>query len=240
MIVNANAIYGVDLQATFDPAVMEVMDTDSSQTGVQMVPGVFLKPDFKVRNMADNKTGTLRYVVTQLNPTPPASGTGILLSIQFRGKTKGASSKLIFTSVVIADRRGAKLPVTTRGADLIIVPRKPSTPTPLRTPTLVPATPTLHAATLTRSRAQPSATAAQNNPTERPGAIATKNDPTARPNETAVQNNPVGVAGKNSALSDQALTYITIGGFSGSILLFGLSVWLLAAKRRKERTAKSK
>jgi hypothetical protein len=115
LLVNADKIYGIDLQATFDPAVVEVVDADSEQTGVQMLPGAFLKPDFVARNQVDNTTGTLRYVITQLKPTPAASGSGIVLKIHFLGKTQGASSKLTFTSTVIADRRGNKKAVTTRG-----------------------------------------------------------------------------------------------------------------------------
>jgi hypothetical protein len=40
-----------------------------------MIPGDLIKPDFAVRNLADNDAGTLLFVITQVNPTPPASGT---------------------------------------------------------------------------------------------------------------------------------------------------------------------
>jgi hypothetical protein len=244
MLVNAKAIYGIDLQATFDPTVVEVVDADAKKTGVQMMSGIFLKPDFLVRNVADNKTGTLRYVVTQLNPTPPASGKGVVLSVQFRGKASGTSSKLTITSAVITDRRGVKQPVTTRGAELIIVPRKSSTPTALPALTLIPAIPTWSAATFTQARsqpaAQPSATAAQNNPAARSSEPAAKNNPATRSSETAVQDDAVRVAGRNSASSDQVLTYIIIGGFSGAILLTGLSVWLLVAKRSRDKATRPK
>ncbi len=89
LLVNAEKIYGIDMQATFDPAVVEIVDADSRQTGIQMMPGGFLKADFAVRNLADNKNGTLRYVITQLNPTPPASGKGIILSISLPGQEDG-------------------------------------------------------------------------------------------------------------------------------------------------------
>ena len=114
LLVNAHAIYGIDLQARFDPDVVEVVDADPGQAGIQMISGTFIKPDFIILNLADNKAGTLRYVVTQLNPTLPANGKGTLLSIQFRGKDSVASSKLTFTSVVIADRNGTKQSVTTQ------------------------------------------------------------------------------------------------------------------------------
>jgi hypothetical protein len=231
MLVNAKAVYGIDLQATFDPTVVEVVDADSKHKGIQMMSGVFLKPDFSVLNTADNKTGRLRYVVTQLNPTSPASGKGIVLLISFRGKAPGTSSKLTFTSAVITNRRGVKQPVTTRGADLVIIPVKSSTPTPLPRLTLIAPTPTLLAATFTQTRSQP---------TVRPTTTAVQNNPAARSGKIATQSNPARVTGRNPALSDQVLTYISICGFSGSILLTGLSVWLLAVKRRKKKAARPK
>ena len=105
LLIDADKIYGIDLQATFDPAVVEVVDANSEQAGIQMLPGAFLKPDFVVRNQVDNATGRLYYVITQLKPTPSATGRGIILKVHFLGKTQGTSSKLTFTSAVIADRQ---------------------------------------------------------------------------------------------------------------------------------------
>jgi hypothetical protein len=243
LLMNADKIYGIDLQATFDPAVVEVVDADSEQTGVQMQSGVFPKPDFSVRNLADNKTGTLRYVVTQLKPTPPASGTGIILMVHFLGKTQGSSSKLTFTTAVIADRRGNKQPVTTRWAELVIVAPKPSTPTPhpTHTPhptrTSIPTVPALLTPSLTPVRAQPTAqpspTTTWNNVPSQASKTATKNNPLSQPNATTVQKIPAGVSESDPAAADRILTYVTVGGFSSAMLLFGLTLWQLAAKRRK-------
>jgi len=108
LLVNAQNVYGIDLQAGFDPAVVEVVDADPDQAGIQMTPGSFLKPDFVVRNVADNQAGALHYVVTQLNPTPPANGEGVILSIQFLGKATGIETALTILSVQIADRRGGQ------------------------------------------------------------------------------------------------------------------------------------
>jgi len=37
------------------------------------------------------------------------------------------------------------------------------------------------------------------------------------------------------ASADQMLTYVAVGGFSVSLLLFGLSFWLLVRKRRARK-----
>jgi hypothetical protein len=213
MLVNAQNVYGIDLQAAFDPAVVEVVDADSEQDGIQMTPGPFLKPDFVLFNTADNEAGTLHYVVTQLNPTPPANGEGVILSIQFLGKATGIETALTILSVQIADRRGVKQPVTAQDADLVAVPPKPPTSTPALTSTPILATLTFFMPTVTRSRSQP----------------------TARPTESAEQDYPTNGAEVNSVSPDRILTYVTVGSFLGSTLLIGLSVWLLASKRRKER-----
>ena len=233
LLVNADAIYGIDLQATFDPAVVEVVDVNSKQAGIQMASGAFLKPDFVVYNTADNQAGRLRYVVTQLKPTSPANGKGTILSIQFRGKLAGHSTPLTITSAVVADRHGVKQSVTTRGAELVIVRPKSPTPTPTSLPAanLVPAAPTWSVPSLTPTKSQPTA---------QPSTTATRYAPTAPPGVEVTRNNQAWVPEKGTAISDRELTYIRVGGLSGALLLSGLMVWLLRSKRRKERAARTK
>lgn len=139
ILENAYEVYGIEVRAKFDPAVVEVVDADPAKDGIQMTPGSFLQPDFLVRNTADNQAGTLQYVTTQTNPTPPASGTGIVLSIQLRGKTLGQQSAFTIDFVDIVDRRGVKLSVQPQNGAIVIVPPKPPTPTPL--PAIVPSEP---------------------------------------------------------------------------------------------------
>lgn len=240
LLVNADKVYGIDLQAAFDPAVVEVMDADSKKSGIQMLPGGFLKADFTARNLADNKTGTLRYVVTQLNPTPPSSGKGIILSIRFRGRKAGTHTRVTIVSAVIADRRGIKQPVTSRNGELVIVKPKPSTPTPVAVPTNPLPAPALPTSTLAQADSQPTAPPSPI-PTltggpARPGAIAFQEDPPAPSGDIPIPKDPARSPGADVALSDRVLTFVTVGGFSGALLFFGLTVWLLAAKRIKNRS----
>jgi Cohesin domain len=170
LLTNVHNIYGIDLQASFDPAVVEVVDEDSKQPGVQMAAGEFLKPDFTVHNLAENRAGTFSYVVTQLNPTAPASGKGVILSVQFRGKLRDKSTQLTFTKAVLADRHGNKTAVTTHGAELVVVRPKPSTPTPTSTQdgNFIPAEPTW---------SPPTGTPITNQPTTQTSPIATQAAP---------------------------------------------------------------
>ena len=66
--------------------LVEVVDADPAREGVQFTPGTFPQPDFVARNVADNEAGTLRYVITQVHPTEPASGDGVLFTVQFRAQ----------------------------------------------------------------------------------------------------------------------------------------------------------
>jgi hypothetical protein len=89
--------------------------------------------------------------------------------------------------------------------------------------------------------ALPSTTATRNDTPTQPGAIAYQGNPPAQSEAVTVQNNPARIPEMvDTAGSDQVLAYVTVGGFSGALLLFVLTVWLLASKRRKERLAKSK
>ena len=77
-----------------------------------MTPGAFPQPDFVALNLADNAAGALRYAVTQVNPTPPATGGGVVFSFQVRGRANGVSP-LRLVLVEMANRSGELLSVTT-------------------------------------------------------------------------------------------------------------------------------
>lgn len=126
VLADARDAYGIDVRAAFDPQLVEVVDVDPGSEGVQMTPGPFLKPDFVARNTADNAAGTLRYAITQVNPTEPAAGTGVILTVQFRGKTSGETA-LTLGPVELADRQGQLLPVTVEpGAIRVVESRAPA------------------------------------------------------------------------------------------------------------------
>ena len=102
-------LYGADVRLTFDPALVEVVDADGGASGVQIADGGFLQNIFTAVNEADNTLGTIEYAVTQLNPQPPANGSGVLAVITFRAKAVG-SSPLAFTFAQLANRDGEEIP----------------------------------------------------------------------------------------------------------------------------------
>lgn len=211
---NARDSYGIDLQATFDPEVVEVVDADPKQSGVQMTPGTMLRPDFVVTNLVDNKTGRLHYVATQLNPSPAASGDGSVLLVELRGKRPEASSKLSFTAVVVADRRGAKQAVRTQPVELVILAAGAAIPTTSAVPRLTP--------TVT---GQPGAT---------PALIWTA----SQSNLEEELYNPEGEAGMQAGAGKRIVTTVTMVSIIVSAVLAGVCVCLFIGRRRKGKGAR--
>ncbi len=106
-------LYGVEMRLKFDPDVLEVVDADPSREGVQLEPGTLPSPDYVVRNEANNDSGTIEYAVTQLPPSKPGKGNGVIARITFRAK-KAAVSKLQFQELLLAN---------TQGQDIAVIPQ---------------------------------------------------------------------------------------------------------------------
>ncbi len=134
VLENAADVYGIDVRASFDPAHIEVVDANPARDGVQVAPGAFPKPDFVALNAADNGAGTVRYAVTQVNPTPPATGSGTLFTFQVRGKS-GGDSQLRIDLVEMSNRSGELLPVQTSGGAVRVTGSAAAQPTAIILPT---------------------------------------------------------------------------------------------------------
>lgn len=207
ILENAQDVYGIDLRAEFDPQAIEIADAEPNSDGVQLLKGSFVKPDFAVRNEADNTKGTLQYVVTEVNPTPPANGSGIVLSFLVRGIKRGASSTFNINFIQIANRRGVKLPITAEDGTIEVVAPKPPTATP----------------EVTRTRAP---TGALTVPSTRAASAATRARPTSIPATTRNNNS------NTDLITYVLLGAVAIGGCLGGLFILGLGVFLLMRKPR--------
>ncbi|MGB9591497.1 MAG: cohesin domain-containing protein [Candidatus Kryptoniota bacterium] len=192
VLENAQDVYGVDIRARFDPTMVEIVDEDNQKEGVQMLPGQFPKPDFLVRNQADNTVGNLMYVITQVNPSPPANGNGVVFWIEMRGKVMG-ESPFVIEFVDAADREGKTLTLDKQNGTIRVVKPKPPTPTMIPT----------------------------SNATDTPVAIATKpvkhkNTPKVVFTPTQTES-----ATRTGWTSNQILIGVASGSFIGAALLFG-------------------
>ncbi len=111
---NPNGLEGADIEITFDPTIVAVQDDISFQPGIQVTPGPLLGSGFyfMLQNTADNSTGTIRFIISQLHPTPPAvcppsptPCSGVLLTIRFAGLANG-SSPVNFTMHTLGNPNG--------------------------------------------------------------------------------------------------------------------------------------
>lgn len=112
---DASGLFGAQVDLEFDPAVLQVV-------GTQVTPGSCPKPDFVASNIVDNGAGSISYAVTSLFPTPPCDG-GVMASFQFKvlPTAVGGSTKVQFTSVILADDDGVEIPATANDLNLEIV-----------------------------------------------------------------------------------------------------------------------
>lgn len=102
-------LYGADVRLSFDPSLLEVVDADDGTADIEIENGGFLQNIFTAVNEANNTLGTVEYAVTQLNPQPPANGSGVLAVITFRARAVG-SSPLTFTFTQLATRDAEEIP----------------------------------------------------------------------------------------------------------------------------------
>jgi len=135
-IANVTGLSGIDVDLTFDPALLEVVDADSSKDGVQIQLGTFLSPDFVQANAVDQAAGTISLAFVRTPPRDPVSGSGDLATITFRGKANGASA-VAFAGVALSDENGANINATAQ-VGYIAVGAPSASPTPTPTPTNTP------------------------------------------------------------------------------------------------------
>ncbi len=207
-VVDVEGLYGFDLVLTFDPAVVEVVDANSNRPGVQVSFGTFLDPGLSARDTADNAAGTVRYAMTQLNPSEPKDGTGNLIVVRLRGKVTG-TSRLVLSSVTLVNRGATEIPSTAQDGQASVIAAGGNLPTATPIPTQAPpspvptpgpiatATPTVPPPTITNpptveptaTLMPPAATTVPQAVTTTPTALATRSvDPTLMDTATIVPN----------------------------------------------------
>jgi hypothetical protein len=79
-------------------------------------------PDFVVQNIADNQAGTIDYALTQLKPSEPRSGDGLLARVTFRGK-KAASTQILLEQFMLADVEGKAIEALPQHAQVRVMNR---------------------------------------------------------------------------------------------------------------------
>ncbi|HLF25997.1 MAG TPA: DNRLRE domain-containing protein [Anaerolineae bacterium] len=124
VIEDVSNLYGVDVRLTFDPKRLAVQDANPGQAGVQIELGSLLTSgtEYVLFNVVDNVAGTIKLVITQLNPTPAVTGNGVLARVTFKLKGRSGVSPLHFTRTDLASRDALLIPVTARDGAIVIQP----------------------------------------------------------------------------------------------------------------------
>jgi hypothetical protein len=161
-VQNVEALYGADLQLSFDTSVARVVDADAGTGGVQIQPlNEFLSPDFVLRKEADNTQGTIRYAVTQLNPREAVSGSGALARVVFQAVEAGTTI-VSFTATQLAHQDGKPIPHESQSCPMTFTPIGTVTSTVTATATQTPTPMPTGSATATQTA---TATAVTTTPT---------------------------------------------------------------------------
>lgn len=131
---DAEELYAVDLTIRFDPEILQVEDADPNQAGVQPGLATFLDAGMTLFNIVDNETGTVRFVMSQINPSEGKSGSGNLLVLYFVGKQAGTSPVTV-EKVELSNRLGEAIPVSGVNAEIVVsegAPEVVATPIPVQ------------------------------------------------------------------------------------------------------------
>ncbi len=143
VIENVTNLAGVEIYIVFDPTVVEVMDADPDKEGVQVARGDLLGLGYEINEVSE---GMMEYVLTVLGQEP-ASGSGEIIRITFRGIAEG-STHLTFDSVLLADPQSSGIGASmqngyiTVGSDEGADDVTPPPPTPTRISPPIEETPT--------------------------------------------------------------------------------------------------
>ncbi len=121
VVVTASALYGYQFRVTFDPTLLE-----AAAAGFE---SAFLVPEYTPPGWAgaiDNLAGTVNFAATQLKPTPPATGSGVVAWVRFRAKTPSplpVITQVALQGVRMATADGVRLePVSVYDGWVTIVP----------------------------------------------------------------------------------------------------------------------
>jgi hypothetical protein len=141
-ISGADEINAFDISMNYDPDVIEILDSDDQTDGTQIGIGSFLEPDFVLINKVDPAAGTIRVVMTQINPSQPQSGDGTILVITFTATNPDQETVFEISNGILAKGTGEEIDteptsgtIRVAGSGTVYPTHTPTTPAPTATQT---------------------------------------------------------------------------------------------------------
>ena len=112
-------LYSAAVQLRYDPSRLEVQDAISHLEGIQNAPGMLFPTEgrFVITNQVDVQAGTIDFAVTMVNPAPPVSGSGTLVTVVFKITGSGPTSVDI-TKAELVSSGYAQIPATAENLPL--------------------------------------------------------------------------------------------------------------------------
>jgi hypothetical protein len=124
VVADVTDLFGAEIQLTYDPAQLQVMDANPRLEGIQIAPGPFLAVEdrFVVTNRVDAQTGQITFVVTLLGQAAPVSGSGVLATVAFVTigggpyEVRVTRAQLVSSALVVIPVTSEDLPLIAPGA----------------------------------------------------------------------------------------------------------------------------
>ena len=100
VVKNVQNLYGIEFQLAFDPNILEVVDANAVEEGVQIKPADRWKNGFVAVNKVDNGSGRIDFAATLLRPALPASGDQTIVTITFAARKTGTSALSVESAIL--------------------------------------------------------------------------------------------------------------------------------------------
>jgi parallel beta-helix repeat protein len=120
MVGDIENLYGAQVQLTFDPTLVEVVDASEIDPGIQIEQGSFPVPEKVILNLADNSAGTIEYAVSLKGTKPGVNGSGVLARITFHGLSDGVSN-VAFGGSILSDPMSVPIEHETRDGQVEVL-----------------------------------------------------------------------------------------------------------------------
>jgi hypothetical protein len=118
-VQNVQNLYGIEFQLAFDPEIIEVIDADPGEDGVQVWPADWWKEGFVAVNEVNNETGRINFAATLLRPAQPVTGTRAIAVVPFAARKTG-SSALSVESAILSTRNAETIPFTKQTGKIVV------------------------------------------------------------------------------------------------------------------------
>jgi hypothetical protein len=103
LVENVQELYGLEFHLAFDPHILEVLDADPIEAGIQVEPADWWSDGFVAVNRVENASGRIDFAATLLNPALPVNGEQVVAVIRFAAKGTGVS-ELSIESAILSTR----------------------------------------------------------------------------------------------------------------------------------------